>query len=143
MAGRTALSPVSAVERFSADRTVPRLAREVTRQFLTDAAGPGVADEAALLVSELITNAVEASEPGDRITLSLRVISGLLLIRVVDSAPGFPKAQEPAALQENGYGLFIVEELARTYGHVPMGGGKKCTYCTLLLHEDNTGPHDC
>lgn len=138
-----ALLPVSAVERFSADRTVPRLAREITKRFLDGRTEQDTVDVAELLVSELVTNAVEASEPGACVTLSLRVVSDLLLIRVVDAAAGAPIAAKPTGAQESGYGLFLVEELSRTYGHVPVGAGKKCSFCTLLLtDDDNTGGSD-
>lgn len=145
MTGNAALAlattPVSVVEKFDANSTAPGLARKATQNFLRDYTGQEETDAATLLVSELVTNAVTASEgiAYPRVSLSLRVISDDLLIRVIDSAPGIPKASTPDAPQEHGYGLFVVQQLCKEYGHFLMGGGRKCTYCILSINGEETG----
>ncbi|HEY1699793.1 MAG TPA: ATP-binding protein [Trebonia sp.] len=144
MNGNAALAatpPVSTVERFDADSTAPALAREATRHFLRNQTGQEETEAATLLVSELVTNSVTASEglESARLSLSLRVISDNLLIRVIDSAPGIPEASKPDTPQEHGYGLFIVEQLCRHSGYFLMGGGQKCTYCILSISGEETG----
>lgn len=143
MTGNTALpaTPVSAVEKFDADSTAPALARKATRDFLSRYTGQEETEAATLLVSELVTNSVTASEgmPHPRVSVSLRVISDDLLIRVIDSAPGIPEASTPDSPQDHGYGLFIVQEMSKGYGYFPMSGGRKCTYCILSINGDETG----
>lgn len=144
MTGNTALSvspPVSALERFGADQTAPRRAREATERFLRDRTGAEETATALLLVSELVTNSVTASGKiaTPQVSLSLRIIGDALLIRVIDFAPGIPKASKPENPQEHGYGLFLVEELSSRFGYFLMGGGRKCTYCIFPMSGDNTG----
>lgn len=139
-----AITPASAVEKFDADSTAPALAREATQNFLRNHTGQEETEAATLLVSELVTNSVTASEgmPYPRVSLSLRVISDDLLIRVIDSAPGIPEVSKPDIPQEHGYGLFIVQQLCKDYGHFLMDGGRKCTYCILSINGGGDGGSD-
>lgn len=117
------------------------LAREATSNFLRSYTGQEETEAATLLVSEMVTNSVTASQgmPDPRVTLSLRIISDDLLIRVIDSAPGIPEASTPDTPQDHGYGLFIVQQISKDFGYFPMSGGRKCTYCILSIHGGETG----
>lgn len=86
-------------------------------------------------MSELTTNAVLASAEIAHalVTLSLRIIDGELLIRVLDRAPGKPQAISVTPGDERGRGMSIVRSLSTRCGFYLMGGGWKCVYCTLRI----------
>lgn len=95
------------------------------RHWLTDLCAAWrcetVADDAALLVSELTTNAVlHASTP---IAVSATYTPPFLTVRVTDALPGglvYPLQEDRA---EDGRGLFIVRAVAHDWGveHEPDG----------------------
>jgi len=138
----TGICPVSVAQRLTADKTAPGTAREMTREFLRDRATEGETENAVLMVSELVTNSVLASEgmPGASVCLSLRTVGTQLFARVIDSAPGFPEAGVPVpGDDEHGFGLFVVQKISARYGWFPMNGGRKCTYFLLYLGDDTEG----
>ena len=141
-ASATAICRVSLVRRLRADKIAPGIARGVTREFLRDLATPDEIETAVLLVSELVTNSMMASEGMARayVCLSLRVFDTQLFVRVIDSAPGFPEAGVPVpGDDEHGYGLSVVQAMSARYGWFPMGGGRKCSYFLLYLGDDTEG----
>ena len=73
-----------------------------------------VVDTVELIVSELITNAVNAS--CSRTTLSLSCEGGSLRIDVLDDGPGRPQLTRATDRDVHGRGLAIVETLARSWG---------------------------
>jgi anti-sigma regulatory factor (Ser/Thr protein kinase) len=84
-----------------------------------------------LLVSELVTNAVQyTSAP---ITLTLAIADGMIEVGVTDSGPSdamistWGGMQRPVAgvLSESGRGLIIVEALAHDWGISANGSGKQ------------------
>lgn len=88
--------------------------------------GSPVADDVALMVSELVTNALRYSrsgQPGGRVTVILKISRGEVRVDVIDQG-AVPELTEPvrhidAALGEAsrlGAGLVIVRELANTFG---------------------------
>src|SRR3954465_11988640 len=89
--------PKAAVSAAVARRALDRLADEVDQQRIEDA---------QLLVSELIANAVaHVREDGD---IELRVDNDAerLRIEVLDPGPGFtPDPERPGELAESGWGL--------------------------------------
>ena len=95
----------------------PRWAREFTVRFLRPVRGvpEDVTDTALIVVSELVTNAVDAARRLDRLStagLSLRLFPGYLLAEVVDSSPEAPFLVEEAdVLSEHGRGLQLVDAL--------------------------------
>jgi anti-sigma regulatory factor (Ser/Thr protein kinase) len=95
----------------------PRIAREAIRRVLGTTQ---VGDDAALVVSELVTNAVQHSgcEPNQTITVDARVSGGCVRISVHD--PG-QSTETPTVLDHpitpsGGLGLRLVERLARRWG---------------------------
>jgi anti-sigma regulatory factor (Ser/Thr protein kinase) len=86
------------------------------------------ADDAELIASELVSNAVRHGSTGqeDKITVALiRVTnpSGLALI-VIDSSPSPPVMRELTLEDEGGRGLRIVDALAASWDWRPKGKGK-------------------
>jgi anti-sigma regulatory factor (Ser/Thr protein kinase) len=90
-------------------------ARGAAREFLRHADREELTADAAVVVSELVTNALRYA-PGP-IRLNLRWRAGLLQIEVHDTSPERPSARDaPSALERNGRGLIIVNALAREWG---------------------------
>jgi anti-sigma regulatory factor (Ser/Thr protein kinase) len=104
-------------------------ARQFTR-FAVSARGLAVlAEDTELVVSELVTNAVQAStaaDPadtagGDRgpgATVRVRVLAyqAGVLIEVWDGGPGSPARRNAVPGEESGRGLMIVTALCRDWG---------------------------
>ncbi|MFV2197184.1 ATP-binding protein [Nocardiopsis sp. LOL_012] len=119
-------------------------AREFTRSSLHHGASPDVVDSAELIVSELVTNAVEAG--GLTMTTPVSAISrrhfihvvisvqgGQLLIEVWDAGNGTPTRRPVTTDAEHGRGLFLVEMLSQRWGVVPSPRGGKTVWCVLAL----------
>src|SRR4051812_24942906 len=73
------------------------------------------AEEAEIVVSELVSNAVEHA----RTCIEVRVLHvgpSEVRIEVDDDSEGWPMLREPGLLAENGRGLVIVDRLARCWG---------------------------
>lgn len=113
-------------------------ARRVVHRVLGEWALEEIADPALLLVSELVTNAVQASggcscEDGRRheiIVLLVALTESGLLLQVWDSSPVPPVLQEPDITSDRGRGLVLVDVLAQAWGHNLAGGGK-VVWCEL------------
>ena len=126
--------------------------RRLADQALTEWGLEGLADTALLLMSELVTNAVQAcapdapapgrSRPQGGIAVSLSLTGASLLIEVWDAHPGLAGSQHPDAAAEAGRGLLLVEALASGWGQRAADGGK-VVWCELeLLPAAAAGPGD-
>ncbi|MEE1787048.1 ATP-binding protein [Streptomyces sp. SP17BM10] len=84
-----------------------------------------VTEDVLLMVSELVTNAC-LHAPGGPSELRLSWDGRRLRAEVADGSPVPPRLrpfQDPA--QPGGHGLRVVDRLARAWGCVPDGGGKR------------------
>ena len=80
---------------------------------------PGVAENAELLVSELVTNSVRHAglEPDATIGLRVDVWPDRVRVEVTDTGPGFERDREsPSIYQDSGWGLYLVEQVATRWG---------------------------
>jgi anti-sigma regulatory factor (Ser/Thr protein kinase) len=76
----------------------------------------GRARDLALLVSELVTNAVRHAA-GERLRLVVTLDARALRVEVHDPGNGFePREPEPDPTRPSGWGLFLVDELADRWG---------------------------
>lgn len=112
---------------------------------------PGMIDAAELLVSELVTNAIRASGLGadqltrsdvdaaGRISLTLRLLPGRVVIEVLDHDPGRPVRADAGPDAESGRGLMIVDALSKEWGYQYPPSGGKIVYC--ILDTPESGPH--
>jgi anti-sigma regulatory factor (Ser/Thr protein kinase) len=93
------------------------------------------ADTVELVVSELVTNAVQASEelggcqwhgqwiPGPPpVRLWLQADDTTVLMQVWDGSDRMPRRQEPESYGESGRGLILVEALCGQYGVYVLDG---------------------
>ncbi|MBS2539186.1 ATP-binding protein [Catenulispora sp. NF23] len=85
--------------------------------------------DAALVVSELVTNAVRHAGTEMRLTLELR--DGALTVSVHDHGPGLPRLIPPAERGYGGQGLAIVVQLAQAWGVAVEDDGGKAVWCRL------------
>lgn len=103
------------------DLSAPSLARRVLRPVVARWLLPGDAYTAELLSSELVTNAVcHGSGP-----VGVRVLLGghVLRVEVTDHSPVLPRLAE-AAGSDGGFGIRLVQQLARSSGWKRDGGQK-------------------
>ncbi len=105
-----------------------RIARSHVRAAL-GAHGLGeYADDAEIITSELVTNAVQyVCDDGTEtigVTLARTWNPAGVTVTVSDSSPQGPARRETSADGERGRGLQIVEALSAHWGWRPEGGGK-------------------
>lgn len=79
-------------------------------------------DDAALIASELATNAV--GHAGSAFRLAVTRDDGAVRITVEDAAPLPPRPRDAAPTDFNGRGLALIAEVAERWGHQPVSGGK-------------------
>ncbi|MFF5260294.1 ATP-binding protein [Actinomadura viridis] len=129
--------------RYLASRSVVKTARHVVEStVLSWGAEKGRAADAALVTSELVTNAVAAAPYGE-IRLTVFLISGGLAIEVWDSSSRVPAPRTPEVLAEvhypvvddtpdpGGWGLGIVDGLSLRSGFRCHAEGGKTVYAVL------------
>ncbi|MGI5467224.1 PAS domain S-box protein [Streptomyces sp. CA-132043] len=104
------------------------------RAFLASALGrwgrTEAADEACLLVSELLTNAIRHAE--GPLLLRLRMSRSELTAEVSDRSSRRPRLRLAGTDEESGRGLFLVDALADSWGTHPTDDGKTIWF-TLRL----------
>jgi len=113
------------------------IARDVTRTTLGRWGLGALCADVALVVSELVTNAVRhLPHPrayGERpITLLLVRRWPHLLVAVADPGEGVPAPKEPDLVTEHGRGLYIVEAYSDRWGWSPLARGGKAVWA--LFH---------
>ena len=71
-----------------------------------------------LLVSELVTNAVQHAKVGPEDSIGMRLsIGDVIRVEVADRGPGFvPPADAGDADRDRGWGFFFVSQLASRWG---------------------------
>ena len=110
-----------------ATATAPGAAREAVRNWLTGRqCDQDAVDTAALLVSELVTNAVQhATEDGPCVTVQ-EVAPDVIRVAVEDRSSDLPRRQNqaPNPNDTGGRGLFLIEALANAWGWEPRRAGK-------------------
>ena len=78
---------------------------------------PNVLDDVRLLVSELVTNSIRHARlaPSQWVDLAVRIEGDTVRVEVIDPGPGFrPSVLRPTLYQESGWGLYLVEQVAKT-----------------------------
>jgi anti-sigma regulatory factor (Ser/Thr protein kinase) len=107
-----------------------------TRLVLGDWGLSHIADDAEMLVSELLTNAVKAAwQRGEASLTALRLLAAgmQLLIEVWDQSPDDPRPRQADADAENGRGFRVVEAIGNRWGFRRVNSGLKVVWCELVV----------
>lgn len=106
----------------------------IARRFLTERCrqwGCGdVAEDAELVVSELVTNAL--IHAGSRCELRIGLTDGALRVQVTDQSEGMPEPRAADDQAEQGRGLLLVSVLCEAWGVEVLPGGGKVVWAELL-----------
>jgi len=114
---------------FDLARGAPALARRFIRGYLADAGADARCQQVAeLLASELVTNAVTHAWSTAR--LSVTVADGAARVTVTDDGPGRLSPRQPD--DDGGYGLWLVDWLARSWGWDRTADGKAVWFTAPL-----------
>jgi anti-sigma regulatory factor (Ser/Thr protein kinase) len=87
----------------------------------------GLGESAELVVSELVTNAIQASRTAGRhLPVRLRLLSdqARVVIHVWDSSPDPPQPAQAGDTDESGRGLLLVEAMSTAWDWYSHDGGK-------------------
>ncbi|MGW0562919.1 ATP-binding protein [Streptomyces sp. NPDC003016] len=117
-----------------ADRTMPGTARRVGLSHLRRWCLHSLMDDAALLISELVTNAFQHGQ-GPSVSLRLLQTNAYVRLEVTDGTPAPPAARTYGLLDEHGRGLPIVAALADAWG-VTADGTR--TWCILSIGTERS-----
>jgi anti-sigma regulatory factor (Ser/Thr protein kinase) len=119
------IPPLATGERVTCSLLMPlpsvaraaRMARRATCEALLAWGIGQLRETAVVLVSELVTNAVQHTRTASpTIMLRLEVVQTTLRIEVEDADPRWPQPRRPAGLDESGFGFVMIEALAREWG---------------------------
>jgi serine phosphatase RsbU (regulator of sigma subunit)/anti-sigma regulatory factor (Ser/Thr protein kinase) len=149
---RADLTPAAAASDHQPAETAPHVAHlhlhgdptdvARARHFLRTTTGvwevrPEAIDAAALVLSEVVTNAVRYA-PGP-IDVSMTHSAGVLRIDVADNAHDLGPRRPPATVEqlrvdsEGGRGLFLVEALSQRWGTTPISGDGKLVWFEIAV----------
>ncbi len=100
-----------------------------------------VRENAELLTSELMTNAIQVAQAADRghtasvpvVRLRVRLVQASLFIKVWDPIDAAPVTSDADLLAESGRGLVIVNALASAWGFYPTEDGGKVFWAELRM----------
>lgn len=101
--------------RLPATRGAPAQVREQLRQDCTELPPP-LLDDAVLLSSEVVTNAVVHGPKPGTITVAVEWDSANLAMAVADESASVPVARPSDAATEGGRGLHLLDALASSWG---------------------------
>jgi anti-sigma regulatory factor (Ser/Thr protein kinase) len=86
----------------------------------------GVVSDVELLTSEVVSNAVRHANLDPSQEIVLRIVSdGYVRVEVADPGPPFEAKRRRRGSGSSGWGLFLVDALATSWGVEPEGAGKK------------------
>jgi PAS domain S-box-containing protein len=102
-------------------RSVPR-ARRLVQETLSDVGAEHLRDQAALAVSELVTNAVVHA--GSAVQVRVVAVPDGVRVEVSDASPHLPTLRDYALTSGTGRGLRLVERTVDRWGVVPDAEGK-------------------
>jgi two-component sensor histidine kinase len=107
---------------FGPEATAAAMGRRVL-EGLSDGLEPSTLDDARLLLTELIANAIQHGnlDGADRISVVVRRQAGDVIVEVTDPGQGVPAAVRPGS--GNGWGLTLLERLADEWGIDPRPDG--------------------
>lgn len=116
---------------------VPAARRVLTGQLERDAALLPVVDEIAVVVSELLANAVRHGRPIGRgdLLLRWRVEADGVEVSVVDGGGGDVRVPSPDPDATSGRGMHIVTALSRAWGTSEDASGRRTVWATVPVPQ--------
>lgn len=140
-----------ATRTLSLEHVSVRRARDFTLATLRRWGLAPLADDIAVVVSELLTNALRHAgqcrecDPGSRIggwpiRLGLLCPGSCLLCAVADPSPEIPVMREPDYLAETGRGLHVVASLSDSWGWTAPGQDGKVVWALFVPQWRLEGP---
>ena len=118
-----AITPSASV-RLPVDGRAAGLARSFLRRSHCPVHGsPGVLDDAELLISELVTNAVRHGAPPITLHIACEGVAAFTA-RVTDTDPQQPELRHVGSQDETGRGIALVDLLSDAWGIDPVHDGK-------------------
>jgi anti-sigma regulatory factor (Ser/Thr protein kinase) len=128
--------PLVTARDLPAEVESPGIARNVTKATLGKWCLAELYEDAAVVVSELVTNALRYGLVSD-----VQRVLRLVLVRyesqfvcmVTDPADTAPTMQEPDYIAETGRGLHIIEAMTRAWGWTPLLGGGKAVWASFSI----------
>jgi anti-sigma regulatory factor (Ser/Thr protein kinase) len=115
---------------------------------LEDRLDPNVLFDIRLLVSELVTNCVKHARTGpeESIVMTVDIGDSRVRVTVADDGPGFEPPPAPlteqAAESGSGWGLFLVDQLAESWGVERVGGASVWFELNRERDEHSAGEPD-
>lgn len=97
------------------------VARWLVNDLLKELVDPDTRDTAALLTTELVSNAIRHT--GDELVISVRLAGGRLRVGVSDSSHRRPQLVQVGSRDTSGRGLHLVEAMADRWGVDPDARG--------------------
>jgi anti-sigma regulatory factor (Ser/Thr protein kinase) len=105
----------------------------LARRFVTGTCADwdvaGSAEDACIVASELVENAVRHGH--SRALLGLELRRGILTIAVRDDHPDRPERRTVGVAPTGGRGVFMVDAIAQAWGYAPTWGGGKVVWAVL------------
>jgi anti-sigma regulatory factor (Ser/Thr protein kinase) len=117
-----------------------RAAREFATTTLRSWGLGELVDDAVVIISELVTNAVRHGLPpyaaaGDMPIKLTLVHQGRFVVCIVsDPSDRDPKVRPADDVCENGRGLHVIEALSSVWGWTPLPGAGKAVWAALSVH---------
>jgi anti-sigma regulatory factor (Ser/Thr protein kinase) len=87
-------------------------------------------DDALLVVSEMVTNAVTHAASPCELRISVSPVA--VRVEVVDRGTGTPDPMPPSTTRTGGRGLHLVDALTAAWGVEPQAEGGKTVWAELL-----------
>jgi len=128
---------VSSLE-LAALKTAAACGRVHTKEVLWEWKLDQLADDAVTLVSELLSNAIRASQSAQGAGLvALRLLADRqrLVIEVWDQNPNDPQPRQVDDASEHGRGLVVIEALSHRWGYRRVSASLKVVWCELVVRR--------
>ncbi|MEZ0072140.1 ATP-binding protein [Planotetraspora sp. GP83] len=133
-------APPSATCALHGRTTSPAVARDFTARTLCGWGAPHLVQDAQLVVSELVTNALRhacVSDPASGPPILLRLVNNRFHIgcAVRDASERVPAISPGSDLSETGRGLHLVSALTATWGWILTRGGGKVVWALFDVRD--------
>jgi anti-sigma regulatory factor (Ser/Thr protein kinase) len=134
-----------AIRSFGPEMASPGAARDFTRHTLQAWALGDLADDASVIVSELVTNALRhglkghADAPPASVELILCWAASMVFCVVTDPGASPPVLADPDPAAEAGRGLHVVEALACDWGWGMLDPARKAVWASLCATDPYPG----